>query len=410
MKPYQNLIEVIKNNQQIMLEQIHLFCGINSGTTNLPGLAQMAHVLKSVYKPIADSIQIKKIPPFPVINMSGDTTLQHCGNALFIRKRAHLKRRVLLSGHMDTVYPSDSPFQQLKYINQNHLNGPGVADMKGGLIVMIHALNAFEQHPDAVQLGWDVLINSDEEIGSLASSILFDKLAKHYQAALVYEPTITPTGTLAKNRRGSSKLTLIATGKAAHVGRSFSEGRNAICYLSEAICAINALNGKREGVTINVGKIAGGEALNMVPDKAVAKLDVRIKHTEDQLWITQEIDQIIRYLKREDYTLTIHSILSRPVKRVGPSTRRLFQRVQQVAKELGLSIDWKDSGGCCDGNNIAQYGVPVLDTLGVRGGNIHSLEEYILLDSLPERTALSALLLLDLAQGSLEGLKNDAIS
>lgn len=409
-KSYRNLINTIKDNQNIMVEQLHTFCEINSGTDNLPGLAQMAKTLQAVYTPIADSIELKKPAPLSAINMKGDHVIQHCGDVLWIRKRPHLKRRILLSGHMDTVYSVNSPFQKLTYVNENYLNGPGVADMKGGLIVMLHALMALEQNECANLLGWDVLINADEEIGSPTSCILFDEIASDYQAALVYEPAMTPTGTLAKNRKGSGKLTVIATGKAAHAGRAFAEGRNAICYLAEAVCAIYALNGQRDGVTINVGKIAGGEALNVVPDKAVAKLDIRISLPEDEHWVRHELDKISNKLKRPDYSLSIQGAFGRPVKRVCSGTERLFQRIQQVGKELGLSLDWKDSGGCCDGNNLARHGLPVLDTLGVRGGNIHSHEEYILLDSLPERTALSALLLLDLAQGGLEDLKNDAIS
>ncbi|USQ12710.1 hydrolase [Legionella lytica] len=405
MEPYKQLISTLSNNQELMVQQLHHFCEINSGTTNLQGLAQIATALSDAYNPIADAIEVKKLVPLPVINMSGDEALQRCGDALFIRKRRHLKRRILLSGHMDTVYPANSSFQKLTYINDNHVNGPGVADMKGGLIVMLHALAAFEQTEQATQLGWDVLINSDEEIGSPASSILFDELAPHYQAALVYEPAMTPTGTLAKNRKGSAKYTLIATGKAAHAGRAFAEGRNAICYLAEAVCEIHALNGKRDGVTINFGKIAGGEALNVVPDKAVAKLDIRISDPEDEIWVKNELAKIDQKLKRTDYSLTMHGTFGRPVKRVCAGTERLFQRVQHLGKELGLTIDWKDSGGCCDGNNLARHGLPVLDTLGVRGGNIHSHEEYILLDSLAERATLSALLLLDLAQGGLEDLK-----
>lgn len=388
-----------------MVEQLHQFCSINSGTTNLEGLAMMANALQTAYQPVADTIQIKKLQPLSIINMSGNTTTQHCGDSLFISKRPHLKRRILLSGHMDTVYAANNPFQKLTYINDNYVNGPGVADMKGGLIVMLHALSAFEQSDMAAEMGWDVLINSDEEIGSPASSILFDELAPNYQTALVYEPAMTATGTLAKNRKGSGKLTIIATGKAAHAGRAFDEGRNAICYLAEAVTAIHALNGQRDGVTINVGKIAGGEALNVVPDKAVAQLDIRISLTEDQFWVREALDKIILNMKRPDYSLTVHGGFGRPVKRVCAATERLFHRVQNIGKELGLSIDWKDSGGCCDGNNLAHHGLAVLDTLGVRGGNIHSSEEYILLDSLSERAALSALLLIDLAQGGLEDLK-----
>ncbi|KTD60820.1 hydrolase [Legionella shakespearei] len=399
------LIDTVKANQKNMVDQLHLFCDINSGTTNLTGLATMAETLQHAYEPIADNIQIKKSAPLSIINMAGNTSTQQCGDALFISKRPHLKRRILLSGHMDTVYAANNPFQKLTYINDNYVNGPGVADMKGGLIVMLHALSAFEQTDAAAQMGWDVLINADEEIGSPASSAIFDEIALNYQAALVYEPAMTATGTLAKNRKGSGKLTIVATGKAAHAGRAFDEGRNAICYLAEAVTAIHALNGQRNGVTINVGKIAGGEALNVVPDKAVAQLDIRISLAEDEFWVRAALDKIMADLKRPDYSLSVHGSFGRPVKRVCAGTERLFHRVQMLGKELGLSIDWKDSGGCCDGNNLAHHGLAVLDTLGVRGGNIHSAEEYILLDSLSERAALSALLLSDLAQGGLEDLK-----
>lgn len=405
LKSYKELVQTIKSQQENMVTQLHQFCEINSGTTNLAGLALMANALESAYQPIADTIQAKKLAPLSLINMQGSTTVQHYGDALLISKRPELKRRILLSGHMDTVYAATNPFQKLTYLNDNYVNGPGVADMKGGLIVMLHALMAFEQTDAASQLGWDVFINSEEEIGSLASKVLLDELAPNYQVALVYEPAMTATGTLAKNRKGSGQLTIVADGKAAHAGRAFDEGRNAICYLAEAVTAIHALNGQRDGVTINVGKIAGGEALNVVPDKAVAQLDIRVGRAEDEFWVREQLDRIVAQLKRSDYTLSVHGEFSRPVKRVCQGTERLFSRLQTLGKELGITLDWQDSGGCCDGNNLAQHGLAVLDTLGVRGGAIHSADEYILLDSLSERASLSALLLTDLAQGGLEDLK-----
>lgn len=399
------LVHALNSRKQLMIEQLHQFCVINSGTENLQGLAQMHQALSAAFMPIADKIQTPKLAATTTINMTGDTITQHCGDALFIRKRPELKRRVLLCGHMDTVYAANHSFQTLTYLNDNEINGPGVADMKGGLIVILHALAAFEENSSASELGWDVLINADEEIGSPTSSPFFTEIAANYQAALVYEPAMTINGMLAKNRRGSGKLTLIATGKSAHVGRAFCEGRNAICYLAEAITSIHALNGQREGVTINVGKIAGGEALNVVPDKAVTKLDIRINQAEDEQWVRQQLTTLINKMKREDYSLTVQGEFGRPVKRISAATERLFTRIQHVGRELGLSIDWQDSGGCCDGNNLAQHGLPVIDTLGVRGGSIHSPNEFILLDSLVERASLNALLLLDLASGGLEELK-----
>lgn len=399
------LLHSLNTRKQIMVEQLHQFCEINSGTENLSGLARMNQTLHSAFKPLSDQIQDIDLPNVTTINMAGETAIEQCGNALFIRKRPELKRRILLSGHMDTVYGAKHPFQSLTYIDDNKINGPGVADMKGGLIVMLHALTCFEESKVAKDLGWDVLINADEEIGSPASAALFDEIANNYQAGFVYEPAMTAEGTLAKNRRGSGKLTIVATGKAAHVGRAFYEGRNAICYLAEVITAIHALNERDKGITINIGKIAGGGALNVVPDKAVVKLDIRISKPEDEQTVRQQLNTIFHNMQREGYSLSIHGVFGRPVKRVCTATERLFARIQKTGHELGLLIDWQDSGGCCDGNNLARHGLPVIDTLGVRGGNIHSADEFILLDSFVERVALSTLLFLDLARGGLEELR-----
>lgn len=398
------LISSLIDSRKIMVEQLHRFCEINSGTENLPGLATMHGTLRTAFSPIADEIQSITFPAISTINMTGSSTLQTCGDALLIRKRPELTRRILLSGHMDTVYGVNHPFQNLTYINDNHLNGPGVADMKAGLIVMLHALTAFERSADADKLGWDVLINADEEIGSPASSKFFSEIASKYQAVLVYEPAMNTIGTLAKNRKGNGKITVVAIGKVAHAGRAFDEGRNAICFLAEAVTAIHALNGQRDGVTINVGIIAGGNALNVVPDKAVAKLDVRITLPEDEFWVRTQLDAIINQLQRPDYSLTVNGSFDRPVKRVNQATERLFARIQHLGKSLGLTLDWQDSGGCCDGNNFSVHGLPVIDTLGVRGGEIHSANEFVLLDSLVERASLSTLLLADLARGGLEEL------
>lgn len=392
------LISFLHSNQRVMVEQLHQFCQINSGSENLMGLNTMHDELNNAYKPFADTIESISFPAVPIITMQGEIATQTVGNALLIRKRPKLAKRVLLVGHMDTVYSPTHPFQTLTYLSENRLNGPGVADMKGGLIVMLHALAAFEQHPAAKNLGVDVFINADEELGSPASATWLTKITNPYQAGLVYEPAMSEQGTLAKNRRGSGKLTLIAHGKAAHAGRAFTEGRNAIYHLAKAIQRIHELNNQQSKVTINIGKIAGGTALNIVPDKAVAKLDVRISEPADELWVTQQVNSIIASINEPGFDITLHSHFARPVKRINAATEQLFARIRNLGKQLNLSLDWQDSGGCCDGNNLAVSGLPVIDTLGVRGGSIHSADEYVLLDSLVERAALTALLLIDIAQ------------
>lgn len=391
-------------NDASMREQLHEFCLINSGTTNLKGLAHMHDALAHAFAPIADVVESLVMPSVTTILMNGQTSINEIGKLLWIRKRPELKRRVMLCGHMDTVYDATHPFQTLTALGHNILNGPGVTDMKGGLVVMLHALHAFESTSAAHALGWDVVINADEEMGSTGSMHKMLEIASHCQAALIYEPTLTPEGALAKNRKGNIKVTLVVKGRAAHAGRDFSSGRNAICYLAQLITAIDQLNDQRKDITFNVGKISGGTALNVVPDMAVAKIDIRTALPEDSLWVKQQLDTIQMQLSKVDYTLSINCSFDRPPKRITPTTERLFSHVFAIAKSQNLPIQWEDSGGCCDGNNLAERGLPVIDSLGVRGAHIHTPDEYILLDSLVERAALSTQLLLDLATDGLENL------
>jgi glutamate carboxypeptidase len=378
--------------EALMLEQLHMFCEINSGSHHLRGINRIREALHHAFTPLADSIE-------RIQSAEGTPPL------LFIRKRPELTRRVLLSGHMDTVFGESHAFQNITALEPGILNGPGVSDMKGGLIVMLHALEAFEQTPIAKTIGWDVVINADEELGSPASAAFFKKIRDNYQAALVYEPALTPDGLFARSRRGSGKFTLTAHGKAAHVGRAFHAGRNAIAYLAEAIQKIHALNQNNRDITFNIGQVSGGEALNMVPDTAFTRIDVRIAQPEDSAWVFEQFQAITKQLKRPDYALTLDGHFGRPVKQINPATEALFKRLQAVGKLQNLSLDWQDTGGCCDGNNLAEAGLAVIDTLGVRGGNIHSAEEFLLIESLLERATLTACLLIDLAEGSLETLR-----
>lgn len=400
----QSILESIHSSQQSMISQLYTLCEINSGSENLAGIHTITQELTALFSPLSDETQLIPFPSISTIDLQGNNIKTNYGKALLFKKRPELKKRILLCGHMDTVFSANHPFQGLTRLNKNTLQGPGVTDMKGGLLVMLYALLAFEQHLSSSNIGWDVVINADEEVGSPASSILLEKVSQQVQAALVYEPSINESGSIAKDRKGSGKFTLLATGKAAHAGRHFSQGRNAIAYLAEALVLINSLNGQRENTTLNIGLISGGSALNAVPEKAVAKIDVRIGADDDQIWVKNKLNQIIKKMNRSGYTLTLHGNFGRPVKKVNPQTRALFNRIKQQAEYLDIHLQWENSGGCCDGNNLAKHGLPVIDTLGVRGGNIHSPNEYILLDSLTERASLSALILIDLANGGLEQL------
>ncbi|MCH9717175.1 MAG: M20/M25/M40 family metallo-hydrolase, partial [Gammaproteobacteria bacterium] len=156
------LKHILDSHQDIMLEQLHTFCNINSGSQNLDGLSRMLDALKQAFMPLVDEAETIQLPPILDISLSGDETHRAVGPILYLRKRPHLSRRVLLSGHMDTVFNQTHPFQTITELKPGILNGPGVTDMKGGLIAMLHALDAFEQTDISKSMGWDVVINADE--------------------------------------------------------------------------------------------------------------------------------------------------------------------------------------------------------------------------------------------------------
>jgi glutamate carboxypeptidase len=276
------------------------------------------------------------------------------------------------------------------------LGGPGVADMKGGIAVMLAALNAFEASPGAGRLGYEVIINSDEEVGSPGSAGLLAKAAQGKRAALTYEPAALPDGTLAGARPGSGNFSFIIGGKSAHAGRNPEDGRNAVVAAADLALRLAKARGPR--LSVNVARVDGGGPNNVVPDNAVLRVNLRPATLEDQARAQSLIDAAVGQVAAEhDVSIHAHGGFGRPPKPMTAEAEQLFGLVKQAGADLGQSIGWQPTGGVCDGNNIAACGVPVIDTMGVRGGKIHSMEEYLIVESLAERAALSAVTLLRLA-------------
>jgi glutamate carboxypeptidase len=300
---------------------------------------------------------------------------------------------------MDTVYAADHPFQETRWLGDGVLNGPGVADMKGGLAVMLAALKAVEATPAADRLGYEVVINSDEEVGSPASAALLARAAQGKRAALTYEPAALPDGTLAGARPGSGNFAFVVRGRSAHAGRNPEDGRNALTAAAELALRLEAL--RRDGLSVNPSRIEGGGPSNVVPDLAVLRVNLRPRTPEIEAEAKSAIDAAVQSIAAErDVEIEANGGFGRPPKPLTPAAEELFGLVRQAGADLGQSIAWQPSGGVCDGNNIAACGVPVVDTMGVRGGKIHSPEEYLIVDSLAERAALSALTILRLAEGA----------
>ncbi|HEU4958938.1 MAG TPA: M20/M25/M40 family metallo-hydrolase, partial [Sphingomonas sp.] len=237
---------------------------------------------------------------------------------------------------------------------------------------------------------------SDEETGSFSSAALLARAARGKVAALTYEPAL-PDGTLAGARGGTGNFSIVVTGKSAHAGRNPDDGRNAIVAAAEIAVRLAAT--KSPTLSVNPARIEGGGPNNVVPELAVLRVNFRPKAADEIARAKAEIDAAVADVAaKRDVRIEVHGSFNRPPKPIDDGASRLFALAKQVGADLDLAIAWRDTGGVCDGNNIAAVGVPVIDTMGARGGAIHSSDEYLLVDSLPERAALSAVTILRIAE------------
>ncbi|MBW8304602.1 MAG: hydrolase [Brevundimonas sp.] len=381
---------------------------VNSGSRNAAGLARMLDLLEAAAGPL--SAEVARLPTAGSTSVGDDGVVraEAHADALKIRKRPDAPVQVVLTGHYDTVFPADSAFQTVRTRADGALNGPGIADMKGGISVMLAALEAFETHPDRDRVGWTVLLSPDEEIGSPASAPLLAELGARGHIGMTYEPALAD-GTLAGARKGSGNYHLIVAGKAAHAGRAFEEGANAVAGAAILAARLHALNGRHEGVTVNVAKIAGGGPLNVVADNAVVRFNVRVPDKAASDWIEAAVREIASDPPFPGLTLDLHGGMTRAPKPMDASQSALFEAVRETGALLGQTIAWKPSGGVCEGNNLHAAGLPNIDTLGVLGGDIHSDQEFAWPASFVERAQLSALILCKIASGEIDALKLKAL-
>jgi len=398
------IVAGIQSRQADMVETVIAWGGINTGSRNLAGLAILRDILAERLSPLGGTLEIRAPDPVMAFDANGIETEMAHGHNIHVRKRPEAARRILLTGHMDTVFAADHPFQTCRMIERNVVNGPGVADMKGGIAILIEALAALESASAIETLGWDIVINADEEVSSAGSLSLIREAARNCRIGLTFEPSLTPDGLLAGARKGSGNFAAKITGTAAHAGRDPRAGRNAVVAASNLALRLNALAEHIPGLSVNIARMQGGGPNNIVPDLAMLWWNMRPVDADAQLRTQDRIDSIRAAVEREhEVDIKIMGTFARPPKPLDDRHRALFGFVRDTGRDLGLSLDWQDTGGVCDGNNIAAEGVAVIDTLGARGGAIHTDQEYVMLDSLSERASLAAIVMLRLAEGRLDG-------
>ncbi len=381
-----------------MIALVQELAQINSGSYHQAGIDRMRAALRTHFSPIADSVLDVAMAPRMSIDQAGNTQSAPTPNGLSVRNRPSAPIQLLLNGHMDTVFGPESPFQSCRFLSPDRLNGPGVADLKGGLVIMLIALEALERSPWKEKIGWEAFFNPDEEIGSVGSTPYLQERAPHYDVGIIVEPQFSD-GAFVSARKGSTAFALVSRGKSAHAGRDFHQGVNAIAALALPLQHLHAINSPGASTTLNIGMIRGGTASNIVPDLAIVHFGIRASTEEELLTTKDSIYRIIEEANTQGADLQLYQLSDRCPKPFDTATQQLFNEVKVCADLLGIPMSWRESGGVCDGNTLAAMGLPTIDSMGAAGGKIHTEEEYIEIGQLTERAKHLALLLLRIASG-----------
>lgn len=377
------------------------WANINSGSRNADGLDRVLSAIEQSIEHLPCTVERVATAASSRIEDDGTEVPLNFAPALKLTLRPDAPVQIVLTGHYDTVFDADSPFQAVTNRADGALHGPGIADMKGGISVLLGALEAFELHPEKARIGWTVLLSPDEEIGSPGSAPLLAELGARGHLGLTYEPSL-PDGSLAGARKGSGNFHIVVRGRSAHAGRAYHEGVNAMAGAARLAVALDDLNGQREGVTLNVARISGGAPLNVVADTAVVRFNVRVPDPEAADWTLAQVQDLASRPPIPGATVELHGGFTRPPKPMDAAQTELFEIVRQAGELLNQTLRWQPSGGVCEGNNLHAAGLPNIDTLGVIGGSIHSDQEYAWPDSFVERAQLSALILCKVASGEID--------
>lgn len=391
----------LEQQSEAMASDLEKLCNVNSGSENVAGLREVSRWLEEFFRPLQIPCTRTELAAYDTVDDAGKTVQKATGDVLRWdidsdartprnAKVGSAQKRLLLSIHYDTVYEADSEFQRCQRLEGNRMRGPGVIDAKGGIVVLRYAVLALLKHSRDVQ-GVSIVLTPDEEIGSPSSMDYWKTIAADFDFAFLFEPSMAD-GSLVSTRKGTGTFVFVVDGKAAHSGRNFTAGRNAIVHASSMISQLHALNGLRPDVTVNVGRIQGGGAVNVVPDRTVFRVNARVASREDQVWVEEKFQAIVRNFNRPDegFRVAVHGGILSPPKLLDPTIQDWMARIEEEGQTLGQPITWKASGGASDGNKLQSLGLPNIDTLGPDGDCLHSDQEWVDLTSLPRKAQLTA--------------------
>jgi glutamate carboxypeptidase len=380
----------LKTRHQEMFSLLEEMVRIQSGTYNKAGVDRVGRLILSVLQPHGLSCRIVE--------------QESSGNHLVVRSNCEdpSDKQILLTGHMDTVFPEDTGFTGYRE-DSARAYGPGVIDMKGGLVAGIFALKALGSETLLKKIPLTFIFNSDEEIGSPGSRALIQQEAAKSAFAFVLE-TGGRNGEIVTGRKGNLSLRLSIRGKAGHAAFAGKEKASAVLELAHKIIAFESLNDPDRGITVNVGKVNGGIGPNTVADHALARIDFRFTEPPDKVKLENSISEITRRVDVPGTDSGFTVLSSRPPMPASAKNKNLFKAVQETAQSLGFSVAEEFRAGVSDANVIAGENTPVIDGLGPIGAMDHSEDEYMIKDSLMQRSSLIACALIDCWEKYRKGL------
>lgn len=395
----QELVNWLESQEEEMIALLERLTNINTGSLNKQGVDELAAFFASELRELGFTTSslpgdVIAMPSCPGSNYNIDVA-DH-----LLATRTGDSSRLLLMGHLDTVFPLDSPFQTFRR-EDDTVYGPGVADMKGGLVIMLYALKALAEFGQLDGMSMSILLNSDEEMGSLSSRKFLEEQALEHDWGLVYESS--GTNNLTRQRKGLGQARFVVNGRASHAGGAHEQGRSAIKELAYKIVEIENMTNYESGVTVNVGIVSGGEARNTVAPCAEALVDLRYPEPQQGIDAAAQFESI--FAEVLSYPVDSGEIstdswinLHRPPKIPTEESDYLMDKARDIGRLLGQELGVTDSGGGTDGSLTQAVGLPTQDSLGIAGTGAHSNREEARLSSLVERAQLSAVLIQRLAR------------
>ncbi|MEH0020333.1 MAG: M20 family metallopeptidase [Desulfobacter sp.] len=357
------------------INDLETIVNMDSSSGNTEGIAGVARFFKARFEAVGMACDLKffgegEVPCLKAESRPGQTPYD-----------------LMCLGHMDTVFPEGEAARRPFSRDGNKAYGPGVCDMKGGLLVVLHAMEALHQKGLLGQLSVCVAFNGDEETGSDASREWIEATARNSQRVLVFEPC-RPGYHVVRRRKGGGWFDILATGRAAHAGADPDKGVNAVVELAHQITRIQSLNNREKGISAQVTVARGGDKINIIPDTARAAVDVRVATLEAQAAVETFLHELPDTPFFSGATLDVRGRFDRPPMERTPESDDLFQRIQSCGKTIGICPEGISTGGCSDGNFTAAQGVPTIDGMGMVGANAHRDDEYVELSSIVPMVSL----------------------